>query len=131
MSRTTARLGIALALAGAAAAAVALSLRSGTDDPKRPAATPATAKAQNPGALPALSPARTQGLGCTFEPGARFAWDFQVDLRLDLERGALAPAGTPAKGVDVVRSGAGGALQAMVLTVTSAGEAVIALRATR
>lgn len=133
MNRTAARVGVALALAGAAATAVALALRpgAGPDDGSRPADPPATAKAANPGVLPALSPARTQGFGCTFEPGARFAWDFQVDLRLDLERDALAPAGTPAKGVDVVESRAAGALQALVLTVTSAGEAVIALRATR
>ncbi len=133
MSSRATRVGIGLALAGVAATAtvLALQMRSGPGDTPRPPPTAGTTKAANPAALPALSPARTQGLGCTFAPGARFAWDFQVDLRLDLERGALAPAGTPAQGVDVVRSGAGGALQALVLAVTSAGEAVIALRATR
>jgi hypothetical protein len=121
-------MGVALALAGVA---VAVSARSGSDEAARPVEPAANTHAATPGPLPALSPARTRGLGCTFEVGGRFAWRFEVSVRLDLERGALAPAGTPKQGVDVVESGAEGALEALVLAVTPAGEAVVALRATR
>lgn len=73
MSPTAARLGAVLALAGAGAAAVALLSRSSSNDAPGPGAASTAQKAAGARDSTPPSPARKHGLGCDFEPGARFA----------------------------------------------------------